>query len=497
MELDTPLLHYAAFMINTYHAIPYKDIFETSMPGTFAFHSIIGALAGYSDLAFRIIDILLHGLLLFALYTFMKRFGNIPARWSIILFSLIYFSHGQTLSLQRDYIGIIPIAISLLSIPANQSVLVKRRTFFLIGLCFGLAMTIKPHLVLGFPILFFTLLTFRNNIGTKKINDFILCLLIALSGLFLPLCIALIWLAQHGALAAFMDISSKYLMMHTALSGNHEYLEGGARIRYLIIETLNMGRYNILFISALYSFYINSVKIKCNRDLSISFNFLLFSTIIYAFYPALAGKFWVYHFMPLAFFCSASAALFFYDWPTPFISIYQHSRRAILAFCLLICGLMYSYVFIRNVYSLQKDIRFGNSIHAPNKGRSDEIAAWLKARLGPDDTVQPLDWTGGSIQGMLIARAKLATRFLYDYHFYHHIQSEYTKNLREQFLEQLALTKPRFIIQVNDKPMVKGAGTTTAFPELNQFISTNYTIVYKGNGYNIYEYVYGKRHLKI
>lgn len=38
MEHDTPLLYYAAFMMDKHGLIPYRDIFETSMPGTFAFH---------------------------------------------------------------------------------------------------------------------------------------------------------------------------------------------------------------------------------------------------------------------------------------------------------------------------------------------------------------------------------------------------------------------------------------------------------------------------
>ncbi|MCD4654578.1 hypothetical protein K8T06_11695, partial [bacterium] len=53
MEHDTPLLHYTAFLMDKYELVPYRDIFETSMPGTFAFHYSIGKLFGYGDTSFR------------------------------------------------------------------------------------------------------------------------------------------------------------------------------------------------------------------------------------------------------------------------------------------------------------------------------------------------------------------------------------------------------------------------------------------------------------
>ena len=53
-----------------------------------------------------------------------------------------------------------------------------------------------------------------------------------------------------------------------------------------------------------------------------------------------------------------------------------------------------------------------------NQGPPAEIAKYLKDHLEPGDTVQPMDWTGAKIlKGMLIARAKVATSFVYDFHF--------------------------------------------------------------------------------
>ena len=127
-------------------------------------------------------------------------------------------------------------------------------------------------------------------------------------------------------------------------------------------------------------------------------------------------------------------------------------------------------------------------MNLPKGGRVDEIADWLKSRLLPGDTVQPLDWTGGSIHAMLLAEAKLATRFIYDCHFYHHISSTYTQKLRESFIEQLHETTPRFIIEISTrKPWVSGIDTTREFPKLKDFLDDYYKIAFKGDGYLIYE----------
>ena len=84
IEHDTPNLHYIAYLMDEYDFVPYRDIFETSMLGTFAFHFIIGKLFGYGDAAFRFVDLSLLALLLIVTYLFMSRFGRLPASLRII-----------------------------------------------------------------------------------------------------------------------------------------------------------------------------------------------------------------------------------------------------------------------------------------------------------------------------------------------------------------------------------------------------------------------------
>ena len=145
------------------------------------------------------------------------------------------------------------------------------------------------------------------------------------------------------------------------------------------------------------------------------------------------------------------------------------------------------YVALKSVAPFA-DQASGRPLPAPNGGRADEIGEFLKsAHLGPNDRVQPLDWTGGAVHAMLLAEARPATRFIYNYHFYHHMSEDYIQGLRAEFLHDLGAQSPRFIVEVSASPRPVGPGTTTEFPELSAFIARNYRAVRRGDAYTIFE----------
>ncbi len=488
MEHDTPLLHYAGFLIDEHGLVPYKDIFETSMPGTFAFHYLVGALFGYGDLAFRLVDLALLGALLVATFWFMARFGRLPALWAVVLFGVAYLGEGQDMSLQRDYIGIVPIAFSLLAIPGRISAAVHLGRFAIVGLLFGLSALIKPHLVIGLPIVFGALVTFRWHSKNKSLLDLVYCGAVCAASFLVPFLIAVFWLGSSSALSHFIDIYSQYLPMHSAVAGSNKNLTGISHVRYLVEGTLGLGGYSALFVCSLFAYYRASIYDNLDKVLVITTTSLFLCTAAYATYPTIAGKFWDYHYMPFAYFCSISSALCLFSWPDFSASSSLPCFRKALPLIILIGAVTLQGLLPRGVFRALSDLQSGSEAHAPKGGRVDEIADWLKSRLRPGDTVQPLDWTGGSIHGMLLSEAKLATRFMYDYHFYHHVSSAYTLRLRESFMGQLHEAAPRFIIEVHeDKPWVSGVDTTREFPELRMFLEGYYEVVYRGDGYHIYE----------
>jgi len=128
-------------------------------------------------------------------------------------------------------------------------------------------------------------------------------------------------------------------------------------------------------------------------------------------------------------------------------------------------------------------------VKPPKYGRVDEMSDYLKAHLAPGDAVQPLDWTGGAVHSALIAKADLATSFIWDMPFYHNIDNSYIIGLRKRFINELTASNPRFILQVTaeDKPWPYGPNTTRSFFELENFMLAHYRIARERNGYCIWE----------
>jgi len=487
MEHDTPLFHYAAFLMDKYDLVPYRDIFQTDMPGTFAFHYIIGKLFGYGDLPFRYVDLALLGALLVATYVFMKRFGRLVALWAAILFGLVYLSKGSTMSLQRDYIGIIPIAFALLSIPIKMNIPVRLARFALIGMLFGISILIKPHLGIAFPVVFGTLLVFRWHSQRKSALDFLKCATVSGVSLLVPAIIALLWLVANSALVPFINIFFNYLPLHNSLTGEYKTISILGRVLYLIEKTSWFGGFAALLLCSLFSYYHVLTHTE-DKTTVLSLMCLSLCTLAYAVYPTLAGKFWGYHYIPFAYFCAISAGLCFFTCTQPPKSRFVCKTKETLPLLILFITVTVQLPLYQDVYSLVSDLRSGPRAHKPKGGRVDEIADWLKGRLHIGDSVQPLDWIGGSVHAMLLAEAKLATQFMYDYQFYHHVSSPYVQGLRQSFISQLRKALPRFIIDVQEeKPWVSGIDSTREFPELREFLDDYYTVVYEGDGYLIYE----------
>ena len=80
--------------------------------------------------------------------------------------------------------------------------------------------------------------------------------------------------------------------------------------------------------------------------------------------------------------------------------------------------------------------------------------------------------------------------FIYDFHFYHHVDRPYISSLRRDFMAELAARRPRFIIQIlENKPWPVGDNTTREFPELKTFLEQNYEPVQQGPAYRILQRV--------
>ncbi|HEV3471245.1 MAG TPA: glycosyltransferase family 39 protein [Pyrinomonadaceae bacterium] len=488
MEHDTPLFHYVAFLMDAHGRFPYRDVFETSMPGTFAFHHLVVKLFGYGDAAFRLVDLALLSLLLGATYAFMRRFGRLSATGAAVTFGLVYLSKGQTMSLQKDYLGVIPVACALACLPRRAEEPAGLWRFAAAGALFGLAVVFKPHLALGLPFVFGALVAFRWEGRAKSRRDFYRCAAACLLALSAPPLLAALWLYVNSALAGFARIFLEYLPLHVTLTGAQEDLKGFDRALYLFEQTLQFGGYGPLLLCGLFAGYHFVTQPARGRETDLSFAALALCALAYLVYPALGGKFWDYHFMPTAYFLSLAAGLCFFATPAGARGDAAPELKALLPVVVFGAALCLQLNLPRYSVSTLKALGPGQRVAPPKGGRVDEMAAVLRSRLGPADTVQPLDWANGAVHALLLARAPLATEFMYDYHFYHHTSSPLIQGLRREFLGQLRQSAPRFIVEVKaNKPWFPAAGSPRSFPELYRQIEAEYAVAAEGDGYVIYE----------
>ena len=193
----------------------------------------------------------------------------------------------------------------------------------------------------------------------------------------------------------------------------------------------------------------------------------------------LSGQFFPYHYIPFLYFIILLASLCISP-PDLQPSTFNSYLPSIIVFLVILLNIRPSSTFLRQIQ---------NQPIVTSTDRAVEIARFLNESLEEDDLVQPLDWTGGSLLAMLETRTHIATPYVFDFYFYHHVSDPYIQSLRVDFIQRLQESRPRFIIEVLsvDKPWVAGADTSREFPELRQFIAQYYDITLYKEDYVFYE----------
>jgi hypothetical protein len=195
-------------------------------------------------------------------------------------------------------------------------------------------------------------------------------------------------------------------------------------------------------------------------------------------FTAASGRFWDYHWLLFLYFAVSLSALCF-------VPQRPNAGAAQQLFPLAVVWLVIL-ALLRPAPVVVEQLR-GRPPPPPNAGRVDEIARYLRAELEPGDTVQPIDWTGGAIHAMLIARAPAATPWITDFQFYHHVSDLYIQGLRAQFVADLEAARPRFIVRMGrDRDLPRGRDTSIRIEGLERILARDYRVDRNGDGYTIY-----------
>jgi len=462
---DSPLMIYTGLLVAG-GSVPYRDFFDMNMPGTYFVMAGMGVVFGWNNFGFRVFDLILLASISFSTFLWMRRFGILSARAASIAFPLWYLNGGAFMSMQREYIALVPFA-GLLAVATADARFTPWLRTLIAGCLTGMASLIKPQFfLLSLPLL--PLLLLQPCIPVVSVPRRIAAFV---AGLSIPIGAMFVYLLWTRSLGPFIDIALNYWPLYTHLTGSRTPISGFPRFLY-IVESTKAGlstRYAAMAVIGLLAFDFHRTE---RRDAWLIGGILVAA----ALYPAVSGQFWTYHWMPFYYMALCAASL-----PASVVPI-RGWRIGDIVPAVAVIFLLLSLPRI-SLYVL-RDI---GDPQAAQGSVSDEVFRFLRSHMSSEDAVQPLDWTGGAVHGMLMARAPLATRFMYDFHFYHHISNPYIGKLRREFMNELVIKKPRFIIDVfgENKPWPNGADTTRHFPELQAFLEQHYRSAQQDTTYRI------------
>lgn len=151
---DAPLMHYVVFLIQ-HGRLPYRDILDPNMPGTYALQALVMRVLGTGALAWRLFDFLLLGIAAAAMFVICTRRRWFAALFGSTLLALIHGRDGIIQLGQRDLVLSVLLLWAYVSILQGVRLLKLGResiwSFLSFGLFVGLATTIKPVAVVSLP----------------------------------------------------------------------------------------------------------------------------------------------------------------------------------------------------------------------------------------------------------------------------------------------------------------------------------------------------------
>ncbi len=483
LKHDPPFMIYMSYIMERFNMIPYRDFFDVNMLGSYISYQMIGKVFGFTDAGYHRGDVALLLVLMVITAGILWRFG-FRAVWAAgLIWGLVYMREGAAMTLQRDYLAVFPMALGLGAAVGLPRVSPQWRAL-LAGIGFGFAASIKPHMVLGLiPVILY--LAEEESINTPGWRARFIALFWngfqAGLGAMLPVLAYVGYLVYHGALGPFLDSAFNYVPLYAEMTGGHALLEPAARRAYVIDEFFQMGgRWQLLLIGFI-GLAAGFSNLRNNFGERRVLGLLLMLVPAYLLYPAITGQFWPYHYFPLIYILSISAAIAFAP-HAPGTSWHQRWVPMLLV-VLVLCHVLQAHMGFKAMLNGGRE--------APKGGRVDNIAKYLKENMQPGDTVQPLDWVGGGmLQAMWYADAPPATKYLTYFVFFHHVDLPYIQNLRKDFLVAVDEAKPRFIIEwVPERGdwVKQGPRMAKRFPEAEAWIKEHYVKRQSGRGFVIHE----------
>jgi len=282
---DFPLLHYAAWLVDAHGVLPYRDLFEFNMPGTYLLHRMMGALAGWDPAGIRVFDLLWLALTALVAAAALRRFGLFTMGGGAVGAALLYLGHGPIMTLQREWLLPLLVAVALAASPGRSPFWRSAA----VGMLVGLAATVKPHAALVLPV-FVLHDVLRDATRASPFGERLRSALVPVSvGFLIPVGAVLAWVASYGGLGDFWAILTRYTPLYSDLTGKHRAVPDGERWRWILKDYLLLPRTWLVLAIAVPGLLIATIGERRPdvRRMAWLFGAL---TLTFTAYPLITGK---------------------------------------------------------------------------------------------------------------------------------------------------------------------------------------------------------------
>jgi hypothetical protein len=289
------------------------------------------------------------------------------------------------------------------------------------------------------------------------------CSVIGLAFL-LPVGVCGAWLVSNGAWPHFQETLT-YWTLYGKMSQSFTFLSPGERARMIAQHVLRMLFSPYTAVAAVALYYAWRQKVVSSRALV----FLSAMTVATLVAPALSGQFWGYHRLPFFFFTLYLAGYLlvrcrFGTWLAVGVTLFWIPFAAVR---------VYRETTVSSVESLKH-------------GVPDAFERYLRGHVKPNERVQPMDWTCGALQSMLLTDMLPATRYLEYSYFLHSVSHPLIQRFRDDFMSDLEQRPPRLILEALAQSWPNGIDTEPRFERFETWRASHYDVAESNAYYRIW-----------
>ncbi|MBI2217051.1 MAG: hypothetical protein HYU51_07110 [Candidatus Rokubacteria bacterium] len=427
-----------------------------NQPGVYLVHLAVMRLVGDGDLAWRLVDLAWLALTAVAIVAFARPWGAVASWGAALAFAAYHLASGAWHAGQRDFMlspflvaGALGVARWLEAARMRPAALVQ---LALGGLALGVAVTMKPHtVVLGAALALVAALS-RHRAPERAAGVAVYAGAAAVA----PAAV-LAWLASSGALGAWWAIVRDYLLpLYSQLTRPDDW------------DVYRWGHWAPLALAVVVSLASAAVSRRWSPRHTVAVAGLGYGLV--HFFGQRKG--WEYHLYPLAVFATLLA--------------FSEIDRVLRTRAWAVAGPLVASLIAIVVLLGVKGVETVDAHWVWDKERVVRLLTEdLRPHLGAGDTVQVLDTTEGGIHALLRLRRAPPTRFIYDFHFHHHVDTPTIQRLRAEFVRDLAAHPPGAVVVFARGWPAGGYDRIDRFPELAALLSASYDMVQERPAYTI------------